>query len=146
MRKVITIVVTSSFLLTGCGLTGLPFFGGGGGPTVNSNAQIGKENKQAAVTFEEEETNNAGRDVIQTEILKEVEAGPVEKLLISNQNIPPWVLLLLILGWLLPTPTEIGRGLFYGIAFIFRRRTNDGNVAVDNVVHRGKREHIGERN
>jgi len=146
MRKVITIVVTSSFLLTGCGLTGLPFFGGGGGPTVNSNAQIGKENKQAAVTFEEEETNNAGRDVIQTEILKEVEAGPVEKLLISNQNIPPWVLLLLILGWLLPTPTEIGRGLFYGIAFLFKRRTKDGNVAVDNVVQRGKPEHIGERN
>lgn len=146
MRKVITIVITSSFLLTGCGLSGLPFFGGGGGPTVNSNAQIGKENKQAAVTFEEEETNNAGRDVVQTEILKEVEAGPVEKLLISNQNIPPWVLLLLILGWLLPTPTEMGRGLFYAVASVFGRRNKHANVAVDNAVQRGKPEYISERN
>lgn len=121
MKKVIIIVLTSSFILSSCGLTTLPFLGGGKGPTVNSNAQIGKENKQAAVTFEEEETNNAGRDVVQTEILKEVEAGPVEKLLISNQNIPPWVMLLLILGWLLPTPTDIGRGIYFLLIGLFRR-------------------------
>lgn len=117
MKRVIAVLLISS--LSGCGLAGLPFFsGGGGGPTVNSNAQIGKENRQAAVTFEEETT--AGRDVIQT--TKEVEAGPVEKLLISNENIPPWVMLLLILGWLLPTPTEMGRGLFQMLTFPFRRR------------------------
>ena len=58
-----------TLLLSSCGLTSLLPFGGSGGPTVNSNAQIGKENKQAAVTFEEEIT--AGRDVIQT--TKEVE-------------------------------------------------------------------------
>jgi hypothetical protein len=108
------------FFLSGCGLSTLGFLGGSDGPTVNSNAQIGKENKQAVVTYEEEETNNAGRDII-TET-KEVEAGPVEKLLIQNQNIPPWVMLLLILGWLLPTPTEIGRSMANFVLALFNRK------------------------
>ena len=100
--------------------------GGSGGPTVNSNAQIGKENKQAVVTYEEETVTSAGRDVITTEVIKEVEAGPIEKLLISNQNIPPWVMLLLILGWLLPTPTEIGRGIMNFILALFGRKMYNG--------------------
>jgi len=114
-------------LLSSCGLTSLPFLGGGGGgPTVNSNAQIGKENKQAVVTYEEEETNNAGRDVIKTEVLKEVETGTVEQLKINNTNIPIWVILLLLLGWLLPTPTQIGQGLYQILALPFKNRKNDG--------------------
>lgn len=108
--------------LSSCGLTSLIPLGGGGGPTVNSNAQIGKENKQAVVTYEDEETNNAGRDVIQTEIVKEVEAGPVERLDITNTNIPPWVMLLLLLGWLLPTPTEIGRSISNFVLALFKRK------------------------
>ena len=108
-------------------MTGLPFFsGGGGGPTVNSNAQIGKENKQAVVTYEEEETNSAGRDVIKTEVLKEVETGTVEELKINNTNIPVWVMLLLLLGWLLPTPTQIGQGLYALLTLPFKNRKNDG--------------------
>lgn len=110
-------------LLSSCGLTSLPFFSGGsGGPTVNSNAQIGKENKQAVVTYEEEETNSAGRDVIKTEVLKEVETGTVEELKINNTNIPVWVILLLILGWLLPTPTQIGQGLYTLLTIPFKNR------------------------
>jgi len=109
-------------LLSSCGLTSLPFFGGGGGPQVNSNAQIGKENKQAVVTYEEEKTNNAGRDVITTEVLKEVETGTVEDLRISNTNIPVWVILLLLLGWLLPTPTQMGQSLYNLISLPFKKR------------------------
>lgn len=109
-------------LLSSCGLTSLPFFSGGGGPTVNSNAQIGKENRQAVITYEEEQSNNAGRDVITTEVLKEVETGTVEDLTISNTNIPVWVMLLLILGWLLPTPTQIGLGLYNLVSLPFKRK------------------------
>ena len=115
-----------TLFLSGCGLSTLMSLGGSGGPTVNSNAQIGKENKQAVVTYEEETVTSAGRDVITTEVIKEVEAGPVEKLLISNQNIPPWVMLLLILGWLLPTPTEIGRGIMNFILALFGRKMYNG--------------------
>ena len=116
--------------LSGCGLStlsGLMSGGGGSGTNVNSNAQIGKENRQTGVSFEEETTTNAGRDVIQTEILKEnpVNTGMVEDLLIKNQNIPPWVMLLIILGWLLPTPTEIFRSVRdFFLDFFGRRRTS----------------------
>ena len=104
--------------LSGCGLMSLIPFGSSDGPTVNSNAQIGAENRQSAVSVEQNTT--AGRDVI----LKEVETGSVGSLDIINTNIPPWVMLLLILGWLLPTPTEIGRGIMNFILTLFGRKDN----------------------
>ena len=109
-----------TLLLSSCGLTSILPFGGSGGPTVNSNAQIGKENRQSVVSVEQ--TTSAGRDVIQT--TKEVETGTVENLDITNTNIPPWVILLLILGWLLPTPTEIGRSITDFILRLFGRKDN----------------------
>ena len=110
-----------ALLLSSCGLTSL--LPTGGGTNVAANTQLGKENKQAVVTYEEEETNNAGRDIITTEVLKEVEAGPVDTLKINNTNIPPWVLLVLLLGWVLPTPTQIGRALYNLVSAPFRRKT-----------------------
>ena len=111
-------------LLSGCGLSSLGLLGGGGGPTVNSNAQIGKENRQSVMSVEQTEEITAGRDVVQTEIVKEVETGTVENLDITNTNIPPWVILLLILGWLLPTPTEISRSIMDFILRLFGRKDN----------------------
>ena len=110
--------------LSGCGLSTLGLLGGSDGPTVNSNAQIGKENRQSVMSVEQTEEVSAGRDIIQTEIIKEVETGSVESLDIINTNIPPWVMLLLILGWLLPTPTEIGRGIMNFILTLFGRKDN----------------------
>lgn len=111
-------------LLSGCGLSSLGLLGGGGGPTVNSNAQIGKENRQSVMSLEQTEEITAGRDVVQTEIVKEVETGTVENLDITNTNIPPWVILLLILGWLLPTPTEIARSATDFVLRLFGRKDN----------------------
>ena len=108
-------------LLSSCGLTSLPFFGGGSGPTVNSNAQIGKENTQQVVA--QQTTQDAGRDIV-TET-KEVEAKSIEDLTIKNTNIPVWVMVLLILGWLLPTPTQMGQGLYTLLTLPFKRK-NDG--------------------
>jgi len=113
-----------TLFLSGCGLSTLLSLGGSGGPTVNSNAQIGKENRQSVMSVEQSEEVSAGRDVIQTEIIKEVETGSVGSLDIINTNIPPWVMLLLILGWLLPTPTEIGRGIMNFILTLFGRKDN----------------------
>ena len=104
--------------LSSCGLTSLLPFGGSSGPTVNSNAQIGKENRQSVLSVEQNTT--AGRDVVS----KEVETGTVENLDIINTNIPPWVMLLLILGWLLPTPTEIARGFMNFVLRLFGRKDN----------------------
>jgi len=113
-----------TLFLSGCGLSTLMSLGGSGGPTVNSNAQIGKENRQSVLSVEQSEEVSAGRDVVQTEIIKEVETGSVGSLDIINTNIPPWVMLLLILGWLLPTPTEIGRGIMNFILTLFGRKNN----------------------
>ena len=110
--------------LSSCGLSTLGLLGGSDGPTVNSNAQIGKENRQSVMSVEQTEEVTAGRDVIQTEVVKEVETGAVEHLDIINTNIPPWVMLLLILGWLLPTPTEIARGFMNFILTLFGRKDN----------------------
>ena len=105
-------------LLSSCGLTS---FIPAGGTNVAANTQLGKENKQAVVTNEEETNNNAGRDIV-TET-KEVEAGPVEHLDITNTNIPPWVMILLLLGWLLPTPTQIGQSITNFVLALFRRKS-----------------------
>ena len=102
-------------------MTSLPFLGGGSGPTVNSNAQIGKENTQQVVA--QQTTQDAGRDIV-TET-KEVEAKSIEDLTIKNTNIPVWVMVLLILGWLLPTPTQMGQGLYTLLTLPFKRK-NDG--------------------
>ena len=109
-----------ALFLSSCGLSTLLPLGGSGGPTVNSNAQVGAENRQAVMSVEQTEEVTAGRDVITTEVLKEVETGMVEKL--NIQNIPPWVILLLILGWLLPTPTEMGRGMVNFVLLLFGRQ------------------------
>tara|TARA_R100000426_G_scaffold27238_1_gene22903 strand:- start:397 stop:780 length:384 start_codon:yes stop_codon:yes gene_type:complete len=113
-----------ALFLSGCGITSWLPFGGSSGTSVNSNAQIGKENRQSVVSVEQTEEITAGRDVVQTEIKKEVETGKVENLDIINTNIPPWVMLLLILGWLLPTPTEIARGFMNFILTLFGRKDN----------------------
>ena len=90
--------------LAGCG--GLPLgLLGGGGPNVAANTQLGAENRQAGLSFE---SGNAGRDLV----TKEVEAGEIDNVNITNENIPPWVFLLALLGWLAPSPGEIGRGFY----------------------------------
>lgn len=91
--------------LAGCSSLPLGFLSGGG-PNVAANTQIGKENRQAVASFER-------GDVIR----KDVEAGQVEAVTINNEDIPPWVLLVALLGWLLPSPGEMGRGIYN----IFRR-------------------------
>jgi hypothetical protein len=102
-------------LLSSC--SSLPLGMLGGGTNVAANTQIGRENRQTAVSMEERV--EAGRDVIQ----KEVEAGPVESLTVNNQDIPPWVLLVALIGWLLPTPTQMGNAIGQALMAPFRRKT-----------------------
>ena len=111
-------------LLSSCGLTALNPFSTKGGPTVNANVLAGKENTQQVVA--QQNRQDAGRDIVTTEIEKEVEAEQVEEIKISNTNIPVWVVLLLLLGWLLPTPSQIGNGLANLFLSIFQRKNKDG--------------------
>jgi len=78
---------------------------------VAANTQIGKENNQGVNTT----IDNSVRPVARPE-------GPVDTIdqsnTTTNNNVDPLLLLLLILGWLAPSPSEIGRG----ILSIFRRK------------------------
>lgn len=110
MASRLIIAALLTIALSSCG--GIPFLSGGGGPTVNSNALVGQNNTQQVVA--QQTTQDAGRDIITTE--KQVETKDVEEIKINNTNIPVWVILLLIIGWLLPTPTSIG--LWFGQVFM----------------------------
>jgi predicted small lipoprotein YifL len=77
----------------------------GGGPNVAANVQAGKENVQQAVV--KQERIEAGRDVVQQ--TSPVVADRVDE--VNIQQTPIWMILLLILGWLLPSPNEIARSI-----------------------------------
>jgi hypothetical protein len=44
-------------------------------------------------------------------------------LTVNNQDIPPWVLLVALIGWLLPTPTQMGEAIGRALMAPFRRKT-----------------------
>jgi hypothetical protein len=116
------LLVVATLVLSSCGpLSYLNPLSNSGGPTVNANVLAGKENTQQVVA--QQNRQEAGRDIVTTE--KEVEAENVETIKISNTNIPIWVILLLVLGWLLPTPTSIA--IWFGNLFtsIFQRKKSD---------------------
>jgi|GEM_PF-774040 hypothetical protein len=98
--------------LTGCGK--LPIGMLGGGPNVAANTQVGRENVQQAVAQQTRTT--AGRDVVTT--TRDVEADQVDAVTINNDRVPIWLIVALVLGWLAPSPNEIGRG----VRRLFKRR------------------------
>lgn len=96
MNKIMVVIL--SLFLVAC--TPLDLLNGGG-PNVAANVQAGKENTQQVVANQTE----VGRDYKQGS----VDAQNVEK--ITIQQTPIWMIVLLVLGWLLPSPNEIARGI-----------------------------------
>ena len=106
-RLIIVVLLTSA--LSSCGLTSLiPT----GGTNVAANTQLGKENNQGVNTS----VDRSVRPVLRPE-------GPVESIqqdnsTTNNTEVDPLLLILLVLGWLAPSPSEMGRGLLK----LFRRK------------------------
>lgn len=96
------LILASFLLLAGCGGGPLSLLTGGG-PNVAANVQAGKENTQQAVV--KQERIEAGRDVVQQ--TNPVVAQEVKE--VNIQQTPLWMIVLLVLGWLLPSPNEIAR-------------------------------------
>jgi len=89
--------------------------GGGGGPTVNANTQVGKTNNQSAIDQSRDiEAENVQIDESKGSFNL---AGSVDSVKVLNQDIPTWVILMMILGWMLPSPIEIWRGFLKTITF-----------------------------
>lgn len=87
---------------------------GGGGPNVAANTQVGQENEQT-VGFsssgpEQSIVRPEARDITQTADKETIKSDTIENLTVDNTP-EPWIILLLIVGWLAPSPNEIGRGI-----------------------------------
>tara|TARA_B100000073_G_scaffold279232_1_gene239716 strand:- start:68 stop:439 length:372 start_codon:yes stop_codon:yes gene_type:complete len=116
----LALALTLVLFLGGClsplGL--LSSFGGGGGgsgTSVNANTQIGKENNQSAIDQSRDISGeNVNVNQSQGAFSVDGDAGNVKVL---NQDIPMWIILMAVLGWMLPSPIEIWRGFLKTITF-----------------------------
>jgi hypothetical protein len=116
--KSIVILILCIMPLSGCLGTGFvvsKLLGGGksSGPTVNADVQVGKNNTKALVSNSESTDTKAGDNAVITNTKNEnqVQAeGSVDSINVMNQDIHLWMILLLVLGWILPSPIEIWRG------------------------------------
>lgn len=101
MAKVLRRLVLLTTLvlgLTACGVSPLSFLTGGG-PNVAANVQAGAENNQGIT--------------LNTDAPRVTTKGDIDKIdqsITNNTEIDPILIGLLILGWLLPSPGEMGRG------------------------------------
>lgn len=79
----------------------------GGGPNVN--AQLGAENVQGV------KVENAAPT---TTVKPRGQVGTIDQSETNNTNVDWWVIALLVIGWLAPSPGEIGRSILN----MFRRK------------------------
>ena len=117
-------LVVMSITLASC--SSLPSLLGGGGPSVTAvGTQLAKEANQQVVNDQSNIRTEDG-DIQVTELKETVQTRDVERINIKNQDIPPWVIIALILGWLLPSPSEMGRGLLSMVTSIRTRKQTNG--------------------
>lgn len=101
--KLLAVVIFTSFL-TGCSTLGaIGSFFGSSGPSVNANAQIGSENTQNGIVGNQTEAGGEAQ-VADT-------ANRVTGTQIINNEVPFWVWIIAVLGWLLPSPQDMFRGI-----------------------------------
>ena len=113
MKRLTLLVLCGITLIQGCTALGLvkAVMPGNSGTSVNANAQVGKENTQQVVA-NQQNTKIEGENVnvSQKETDTSINTSKVDSLVQNNTNVPMWYLLLLVLGWLLPSPQEIWAG------------------------------------
>ena len=105
MRALILVV-----FLAGCSsLNPLGFLSGG--TNVAANTQLGRQNTQTIGTSTVQEF---GTQTVQSERVttsqgqtNRVSATDVQTVVVNE--VPTWIILLLVLGWLFPSPGEMGR-------------------------------------
>jgi hypothetical protein len=131
MKYLTIIAFCGIFFLQGCTALGLAkaVLPGKSGTNVNANAQVGKENTQQVVG-QQDNTKIEGENVnvSQKENDTSINTSKVDSLIQNNTNVPMWYLLLLVLGWLLPSPQEIWNGFIGSIERIIHgKKRNSRN-------------------
>ena len=92
------------------GCVGLPFnpFSDDGG--IEVEAQIGKTNERTTGVKSDELV--VGSKTTAEYVVEDTKFGTIKATTVTvDEQVPVWVWLLMILGWLLPSPREIYRGL-----------------------------------
>jgi uncharacterized protein YceK len=112
MKAATILVALSISILAGCSALSALIPGMGGGTNVAANTQIGKENNQTGVQVGDVKENKV--EAQQIGKLSQADTA-IEAANVTINSLPPWVLLLIILGWVLPSPMEIYRGLINAI-------------------------------
>jgi len=119
--------------ISGCSALSALVPGMGGGTNVAANTQIGKENNQTGVQVGDVKENKV--EAQQIGKLSQAETA-IDAANVTINSLPPWVLLLIILGWVLPSPMEIYRGLINAIKGSISYSFN-GVITLVNLI-RGK--------
>ncbi|MEO3480290.1 bacteriophage spanin2 family protein [Phaeobacter sp. CAU 1743] len=90
----------------------------GGGPNVAANVQAGRTNAQTVgqATFSDQRIEGTqARSIEQSAGDTRVRSESVETVIV-REDPPAWLLLVALVGWLLPTPQQMGAALFGMIA------------------------------
>jgi hypothetical protein len=95
----------------------------GGGPNVAANTQVAKTATQTvgkSVTTGDQKIEKIEGHANRVEQVQaqdnKIKAETVGKVTINET--PPWVILLLLLGWLLPTPQDIGNRIYLWLSHL----------------------------
>jgi hypothetical protein len=96
----------------------------GGGPNVAANTQVAKQAVQtigsSTATGDQKIEGSSGRiEQVQSQTTK-VRTESVDKIVVNE--VPPWIIFVLLLGWLLPSPNEIVRWF----TSLFKRKKDGG--------------------
>ena len=108
--------------------------GGGGAPGVQTNVvgtQAAKNATQAVQTNQQTIEAGDNSTIRVEELERPVETRDVEELTINNTEVPLMYILLLIAGWLAPSPSEISRGIRSMFSTLVTRRKRAKEDAAD---------------
>ena len=105
--------------LSSCSGLPLGLLTGGGGTNAAANVQAGKTNNQT-VGMSEQTSQEIKVETVQGTIQQSKDSNSVRTERVENltiNQIPVWVILLLLLGWLLPTPTQMVKEVMQWFGF-----------------------------
>ncbi len=97
---------------TGCGMSPLSLLPGGG-TNVAANTQLGQQNNQTigTSTVQDFGTQTTTAEKVNTSQGQTNKVNATEVQTVVVNEVPVWVILLLVVGWLFPSPSEIGRNV-----------------------------------
>ncbi len=105
--------------LSSCSGLPLGLLTGGGGTNAAANVQAGKTNNQT-VGMSEQTSQEIKVETVQGTIQQSKDSNSVRTERVENltiNQIPVWAILLILLGWILPTPQQMAKEVMQWFGF-----------------------------